>query len=217
MNCRSKRSIKASRFPGWRVYCLSSTIGQQYCERWASPVIAFSLGNGSDAWANAYRQPVAVRTYVSLQPQLVVERFPLLCAFGPKQSGNDRGISPDPDAPVGILLMLVDSEFATCLLELIGSSVSLAATRDQHEIIGQDAIQRSCIVFFNRRLKLSVQLGHDLFIVAGGCKRFVTISHKDDPNCKKSYRRSCQRCQERAPENLGNNGRSGKISHKLKF
>ena len=113
--------------------------------------------------------------------------------------------------------MLVDSEFATCLLELIGFSVSLAATRDQHEIIGQDAIQRSCIVFFNRRLKLSVQLGHDLFIVAGGCKRFVTISHKDDPDCKKSYRRSCQRCQERAPENLGSNGRSGKISHKLKF
>src|SRR5205823_7726429 len=32
MNSRSKRSIKTSRFPGWSVYCLSSTIGQQNCE-----------------------------------------------------------------------------------------------------------------------------------------------------------------------------------------
>src|SRR4030095_6000219 len=31
-NSRSKRSIKTSRFPGWTVYCLNSTTGQQGAE-----------------------------------------------------------------------------------------------------------------------------------------------------------------------------------------
>src|SRR5207247_8767404 len=79
----SKRSIKASRFPGWRVYCLSSTIGQQYCaERLvACSVIAFSFGSGSDAWANVYRQPVAVRTYTSLNHSLYSNGLPSSMPF----------------------------------------------------------------------------------------------------------------------------------------
>ena len=80
-------------------------------------------------------------------------------------SAVDDGVSPHADGLIGVLLVLVDGGAARSF-EQIGLVVRLAATGDQHEVVGRDPIHRGRIVVLDGQLILRVQVRDGFSVVA---------------------------------------------------